>query len=526
MKKTVNVNISGIVFHIEEEAYDILQKYLLAIEKNFNDEEERKEIMRDIESRIAELFQGKNNLSKEVINDADVEDVIKIMGNPEDYVNNDYEDEGTFQKEEHNESSNAESNKRLFRDKDNAQVAGVCSGLAAYIGIDPVVVRIIFIVMMLLGLSGGVVYLILMFIIPEAKTSNDKLKMHGRPINVNSIKETAKDIKDNIKNGSNRKHFGSTISNAVEKGVHSSSKFFKGFSRVLGFGFLLGGVFALLVLVGVFIGDGGLIPFWGERQSLTLSEGMDILYASRIQSSLTFGAIVLVLFIPIIGMIYTGIRLLFEIKPGLKYFRMSLTTLWIVSIGVLSFTSVMLGIEFRDEASITDYIEISPETEVLKIEVTHDDVFSNKIDRAHNSDLSNMIDFTDTQIYLGYPKLIIVESNKDSTYKVEIHRSSRGINEKEAIMNSEFMKYECSFENGVLNLAPYMSMSIDEKFRGQELEVLVRVPEGKAVLLGENIERVLQPISAKNNKEQKRLLYSNTVWKNDRNKMTFVDKEG
>ncbi len=523
MKKTVNVNISGIVFHIEEEAYDILQKYLQAIEKNFKDEEERREIMRDIEARIAELFQGKNTLSKEVITDFDVQDVIKVMGQPEDYISEEYDEGSHASTEDSKEFESMDSSKRLYRDKDNAQIAGVCSGLAAYIGIDPVVVRIIFVIMMLLGLSGGIVYLILMFVIPEAKTSNDKLKMHGKPINVNSIKETAKDLRDGLKNGNHKKHFGSTISNAVEKGVESSSRFIKGFARVIGFCFLLGGVFSLLILVGVFIGDGGLIPFWGERQSITLSEGMNILYASSFQSSLTFGSIVLVLFIPIFGMMYTGIRLLFDLKPGLKYFRISLTVLWVVSLGVLSFTSVLLGIEFRDEASITDYIEINPETEVLKIEVADDDIFSNNINRAHNSDLSNMIDVGEQQIYLGYPKLIIVESNKDSTYKVEVHRSSRGINEKEAIMNSELMKYECSFDNGILNLAPYMSMSIGEKFRGQELEVLVRVPEGKSVLLGENIERVLQPISAKNSNKQKRQLYSNTAWKNDHNKMIFVD---
>jgi phage shock protein PspC (stress-responsive transcriptional regulator) len=523
MKKTVNVNISGIVFHIEEEAYDILQTYLHAIEKNFRDESERKEIMRDIEARIAELFQGKNTLSKEVITDVDVEDVIKVMGEPEDYISEDYDNVSEENRDDSYQSENSESSKRLFRDKDNAQIAGVCGGLAAYIGVDPVVVRIVFVIMMLLGLSGGFVYLILMFVMPEAKTSNDKLKMHGKPINVNSIKETAKDIKDSLKNGTQKKHFGSTISNAVEKGVQSSSKFVKGFSRILGFVFLLGGVFALLILIGVFIGDGGLIPFWGERQSITLNEGMDILYASPFQSSLTFGSIIMVLILPILGMIYTGIRLLFEIKPGLKYFRLSLTVLWIVSLGVLSFTSILLGLEFRDEASITDYMEIDPATEVLKIEVTNDDVFSNKIDRAHNSNLSNMIDVSGDMIYLGYPKLIIVESNKDSTYKVEIHKSSRGINEKEAIMNSELMKYECGVKDGVLNLAPYMSMSTDEKFRGQELEILVRVPEGKSVVLGENIERVLQPISAKNISEQKRQLYSNTEWKNDSNKMVFVD---
>jgi hypothetical protein len=145
------------------------------------------------------------------------------------------------------------------------------------------------------------------------------------------------------------------------------------------------------------------------------------------------------------------------------------------------------------------------------------------LDRTKDIDVTDLIHVQDDNIFLGYPKLIIIESPKDSVYKVEVQKSSRGINEKEAIMNAELMSYDCSFENGVLKVSPYMTLLTENKFRGQELEILVRVPEGKTVLLGENIERVLQPISEKNRVRQKRQVYSNTVWKNDKSKMVFVD---
>ncbi len=123
MKKTVNINISGIVFHIEEDAYSKLQNYLFAIEKNFSNEEERVEIMRDIESRIAELFQTKNTNSKEVITYEDVQDIISIMGNPEDYMNEEsFNDDSNF---ENANFEKEETQKRLYRDKDNAQIGGV-----------------------------------------------------------------------------------------------------------------------------------------------------------------------------------------------------------------------------------------------------------------------------------------------------------------------------------------------------------------------------------------------------------------
>ena len=136
MKKTISVNIACYVFNIEEEAYERLNQYLAKIKNNFGNAAERDEIMDDIELRIAELFQEKLAKNREVIIGADITEVIDILGHPEDFAT---DDDGVFEESTNAEYVNVESKKRLFRDKDNGQIGGVCSGLGHYFDVDPLI---------------------------------------------------------------------------------------------------------------------------------------------------------------------------------------------------------------------------------------------------------------------------------------------------------------------------------------------------------------------------------------------------
>src|SRR3989338_7790117 len=182
MNKTVTINLSCIVFHIDEEAYQQLGRYLAAIKKSFKNTEGGDEIISDIESRIAEIFKeklAKNNI--QVINTTDVTEVIAIMGKPEEYT----DAENTFEPNtEKQQGETAENNipytdqKRMYRDKDNKIIGGVCAGLGAYFNLDPIKFRIIFFVLMFMGI-GLLTYLFLWIAIPTAKTEDDKKRMRG-----------------------------------------------------------------------------------------------------------------------------------------------------------------------------------------------------------------------------------------------------------------------------------------------------------------------------------------------------------
>jgi phage shock protein PspC (stress-responsive transcriptional regulator) len=203
MKKTVTINLSGFIFHIDEDAYDHLSNYLSKIRGYFTDSEGQEEIMSDIESRIAEMFQEKITKNKEVINMTDVEKVIAVMGKPEDYLD---ESAQTETKEEANRQSSTGSathtntrTRRVFRDPDNEVLGGVCGGIGAYFNIVPLWLRLAFVVSFFVFGTGLLLYIILWIIIPEAKTTAEKLEMRGEQVNVSNIEKSIKEEIDNLK---------------------------------------------------------------------------------------------------------------------------------------------------------------------------------------------------------------------------------------------------------------------------------------------------------------------------------------
>jgi phage shock protein PspC (stress-responsive transcriptional regulator) len=192
MKKTITVNIGGTVFSIDEDAYELLRLYLDKIESHFTGSTDREEIMSDIESRIAELLSRGEYSLNHAITIKEVEEVIEIMGEPEDYA------DGT-QEENAGRATRAKTKRRIYRDVDNRLLGGVCSGLAAYFAIDVVWIRLIFVVLTLMVFSGLLVYLLLWLVIPPAVTTAQKLEMKGEPVNINNIGRAVREEFEKVK---------------------------------------------------------------------------------------------------------------------------------------------------------------------------------------------------------------------------------------------------------------------------------------------------------------------------------------
>ncbi len=195
MNKAISITISGLIFHIEEEAYHTLSAYLDEVRAHLGDSADKAEIMSDIEASIAEKFSEKISSSKEVISLLDVTELIMIMGSAEAF------DEPS--KESSNEGTDKPL-KKLYRNPDDAIIAGVCSGIAAYFGIQAVLIRLLFFVSVLFGGAGIVVYIILWIIVPEAKTSSQKLEMNGAPVTLAAIEQVVMKNNERIKSSFRR----------------------------------------------------------------------------------------------------------------------------------------------------------------------------------------------------------------------------------------------------------------------------------------------------------------------------------
>lgn len=197
MKKTFSINLNGIVFNIDEDAYEKLQSYLTSIERHFSKEEERKEIIADIEARLAEIFSGKTNASRQVISMDEVNEVIRMMGQPGDFADEQAEEIPREDLLYHKKY------RRMYRDPDSRLIGGVCSGLSAYFGMDPVFLRLIFLIAFFGFGVGLLVYLILWVVLPEARTTAQKLEMRGEKVNVSNIGNFVKEEFNNVKRNIN-----------------------------------------------------------------------------------------------------------------------------------------------------------------------------------------------------------------------------------------------------------------------------------------------------------------------------------
>lgn len=192
MKKTLTVNLGGTVYHIDEDAYILLDNYLNNLRYHFRKEEGADEIVRDMEARIAELFDEALRSGLQVITIKEVEEVIARMGKPEE-LNDGEEENASASGEKAYGSESTGTSRRLFRNPDDRVLGGVVSGLAAYFGWDVTWTRIVFILAGFLIHGLILAYLLAWIIIPLAQTATEKLQMRGEPINVENIGRTVTD---------------------------------------------------------------------------------------------------------------------------------------------------------------------------------------------------------------------------------------------------------------------------------------------------------------------------------------------
>lgn len=196
MNKVFNINLGGYPFTIDEDAFEALNKYLQTIHRHFRNSEGYEEITDDIEARMAELFQ-ESLQGRQIVMHKDVQNGISVMGTPEDFGAepmaeethySEATDTTTETKKERRRKTKYKTGKRLFRNGEDEVLGGVCSGVAAYFGVeDPLWVRLGFV---LLTISGGFsipIYLLLWAIVPKAESASDRLAMRGEPVNASNI---------------------------------------------------------------------------------------------------------------------------------------------------------------------------------------------------------------------------------------------------------------------------------------------------------------------------------------------------
>lgn len=484
MNQTVTANIAGIVFNIEDTAYKKLKTYLEDIKRHFKDEQEREEIMADIEARIAELFEAKLTDRKEVILEKEVDDMIARMGKPEDFAG---------EEEEEEVYTHERKSKRVYRDPDNKVVAGVASGISAYFGLDPIWLRLILVLVTIFGGIGPMLYIILWIVIPKAKTAAQKLEMKGEPVNVSNIGKTIKeDVRDFSKRPYARKAHDS-MDRAADFIKQIVSGFFRIFGKFFGLVIFFGGLFLMFVLAVLLFGDKSIIIYPNGFGMYSFEGFRDALFESGDNLAMFYAAICLLIGIPALSMIYGGITILFNYRNRVKGIGLILAVFWLLGVGLSVVTGLQLAHDFQDRAEESEIISYPRQTDHIAVQLLPHDEFSDKLAPGDEPRNIMAIRVKGDSLHFARPQLNIIPTDADSIW-VEVKRTALGSSRKVAYGRATAINYELIQQDSLLKVSPYFSTGTNQKIRAQGVNILVHVPVGKSVTLGKNTARVIHDI--------------------------------
>ena len=558
MKKNISINIGGIIFHIEEDGFDKLKNYLDSVNKYFSSFEDSKEIIEDIEGRIAEIFLAKLDDGKQIITNDDVQELITTMGTTKDFEET-IETEPEIPKQESTEEPEAKSEsqedqdssyekakrlyrdnnrkviggvasglanyfgvdpiwirllmiallfniffwglsgfifityivlwiavpgndhleedkavKKLFRNGDDKVLGGVSSGIASYFGIDPVVMRVIFVVSIFLGGAGLIAYLVLWIITPEAKTITEKMQMQGEPV-------TLSNIEDNVKKSFNVKE---GDENAFVKVLlfpfRLIALIFKALGDFLG-PFLKFAVEALRILFGIFL------VFIGATTMVSLTIALIVLFgvggtmehwvhfgefpAIELFNSLGVFAIIcayLASMIPALLILFSGLSVIMKRWVTKAYVGWSLFGLWLIGMIGLAFTVPRIIGDFSADGSYT-------EERTFLVEETTPTLSLNDLDLNRYSSVN-----------------LRIRGHQDSAlYKLKLDFESRGRTKTDARSNAEEVDYSVTRRGGNFYFDSDITFQ-EAPFRFQDVDATFYIPYGKVFRMDYELRNILR----------------------------------
>lgn len=621
MKKIININLSGRVIPIEDTAYEQLKAYIESLRNYFINEEGREEIINDIESRIAELMNEKVRKGADSITDADVNEIANSMGRPEDFEGEEIKEQSFTEAGSHHQASAApaaqKSRNRLYRDTSDKFIGGVCSGIAAYLNVDPAIVRILFAIITFGGFGlgflayiilwivlpakevegytgkrlfrnpdgkilGGVctglaayfnkstatirliflapillrvllnilrgfswrgdfdlfpnivfgsltstfvlAYIILWIVLPEARSPYEKMEMRGEKVDVNTIKQTVQDrakefgedVKSAAQNFSNKaKDFAQTTGKTFAAEVRQTARpVASGLGHAIGvlfkvfFLFIAGTIaFALFVALMAIIFGG--VAWWPVN---------NFLWTNKWQQLYAWGTVLLFLGIPLIGFLVWLIRRIIGVRSRNNYLGWTFGGLW--SLGwvsvILLVASISKDLRYYDYSTPVEVpVNQPPIDDRLVVAVSEPALEFTDRYWWIDSD-SEGWDISEDTLKISFIKFSILPS-LDSAYHVAIKKYSAGRSNSELTRRADHIQYHASYNNGVLDLGSGFAIDKESKYRGQMVEVEIKVPAGKKIRFDESVKYKLNPVNIK--------IQKNRSWRKGRSGISIENSD-
>lgn len=490
MNKTIIININGIIFHIEEEAYEVLQAYMVNVKKHFGYSSDSQEIVGDIENRIAEMFSERLSDQKAVILMEDVREVCAQMGEVEDFEIGE-EPSQDFNKET---SYSYSEDRSLFRDPDDKVLGGVCSGLGHYFGIESKWVRLMFLLAFFFGGAGVLIYIILWAVVPKAKTRADKMRMRGEPANLESFKrsfqEEMGDVKRNFSAAGERARTGlEDPDSGLNSLIKIVGKIIVVFIKIIGVLIIFSLSMALIgLIITLFLGAG----FW----ETTFFDNDFPLYAVDLQFRNTLIlAVFFMMAIPLLVLILLAVRILFDRKVMGRYFGFSLLIVWLIAVGFSIFYITKTAVDFKEEATITQEISLIPQS-VYRLNLRDNNTVvirkEGNLDSLDNSlDIRKSIRHSGRSLFNHNRRITlrIEKANANQLPALMEEFSAKGRTFEIAAERAERIDYSIKQEDENLWFASNSMLPKDEVIRDQEVQVKLYLPVGTRLFITKEFEQ-------------------------------------
>ncbi|MGQ1889355.1 PspC domain-containing protein [Thermophagus sp. OGC60D27] len=464
MKKTIHINLAGHAFSMDEDAYERLNTYLEQVKAKLGNTEEAQETFEDINLRIAEIFRSVHPDATSSVTIDNVEEVIKTLGDPGDYETPSDPDETN----EFNTSREPYQRKQLFRDPDNRVLGGVCSGMGYYFGVDPLIFRLLFVLAALFYGSSILGYIILWIAIPKAVTLQQRIMMSR---------------------ATSRPEFLKYRQTGKRKETHLMEGAFRIVSIIIG----------IILIIISFVSLTGLIMTFALTdlifenfftQDVWLSD-IEHLFLLPGHHMVAVTGILLTVGMPLLVLFYLGLFLVFRFKKGATAILITSLILWIIGIGLISYSAIEIASEYSDKMEIeernllelpsSDTIYIQPSANSLKLG-DGEQIFSN-----NNFTLKKQ---PAGLVMIGTPNINLLR-NQDK-FEISIRKTSRGSTSEEALKNSELIEYFFLQDDSLLLLDRYFSIQRPGMIRGQSVDVSIKIPEDKEVILSDEFKYLIQ----------------------------------
>jgi len=483
MNKTIIINIHGIVFHIEEDAYEVLKTYMTAVKRHFAYSPDSEEIVTDIENRLAEMFSERLNQDhKQVIILGDVLFVTEKMGDVNDFnIDDDQPVRPT--------DSILKAEKKLFRDTDDRVISGVSAGIGHYFGIEPKWIRLIAIITLFMGI-GIPVYIVLWLVIPKAVTRTDKMAMKGEPINIQNLKKNFDDEIDSLKTGLKNAHSeAKPVINQLGKFIGKAAMII---IKVIGSLIIFSGVMTLFALLI------GLIVFLGYWNSNELNAFPFNMVNPENKSILALSAFVLI-FIPLAALVVFAIKVIFSRVEISKTVYFGMLIIWLSGLGIGVYHVSKVGSEFNDEARFSITSSIKP-SGVYYLKINPSQYLSKEDSLDYNintNDFKERIIINSRRRNFNLPRNVNLKIIKaDVLEPVLIQEfSAKGPNFETALANARKANYRFIQTDSLILLDGNTYVKSGELWRDQQVFLTLKIPENTKLFIEGTLSRYLDGYS-------------------------------